>query len=129
MVKNRILLIFSLLLIGALFTASVAAQEEGVVVVEDGEDVIIGLATILSGEGLVPLGEDIQRGVELALEDRPTVMVGDAEFTIALDVQDDQCSAEGGQAVANRFCFRGNDGCGCRPDLLQRLPRCWPYLR
>ncbi|NDJ62101.1 MAG: ABC transporter substrate-binding protein, partial [Chloroflexi bacterium] len=67
------------------------------------EAVVLGLATGLSGEGIAPLGIDIQRGVELALEDRPTVMIGDAAFDVALDVQDDLCSADGGQAVANRF--------------------------
>ena len=65
--------------------------------------VVIGLAAGLSGEGIAPLGIDIQRGAELALEDRPTVTVGGEEFTVVLDVQDDLCSADGGQAVANRF--------------------------
>jgi branched-chain amino acid transport system substrate-binding protein len=73
------------------------------VVVEAGGVVKVGLATILSGEGLVPLGDDIRRGVELALKERPAVTVGEATFEVALDVLDDQCSAEGGQAVANRL--------------------------
>jgi branched-chain amino acid transport system substrate-binding protein len=66
-------------------------------------EVVIGLAAALSGEGLAPLGVDIQRGAELALMQRPTVTIGDVEFTVVLDSQDDQCSADGGQAVANRF--------------------------
>lgn len=73
-----------------------------VTVAPDGE-VVLGLAAALSGEGLAPFGEDIQRGAELALEDRPTVTVGDSEFAVTLDVQDDLCSAEGGQAVGNLF--------------------------
>lgn len=81
--------------------AAEAAQP--VVVVASGGAVKLGLATILSGEGLVPLGDDIRRGVELALAERPTVTVGGAEFEVTLDVLDDQCSAEGGQAVANRL--------------------------
>jgi branched-chain amino acid transport system substrate-binding protein len=92
-------------LLALLLLASVAvAQEDGdAVVIAPGDNVVLGLATILSGEGLVPLGADIQRGVELALEDRPTVVVGEVEFALALDVQDDQCSAEGGLAVANYY--------------------------
>ena len=64
---------------------------------------MIGLAAAFSGEGLAPLGIDIRRGAELALEDRPTVTVDGVEFTVALDAQDDLCSADGGQAVANRY--------------------------
>jgi branched-chain amino acid transport system substrate-binding protein len=71
--------------------------------VAPGETIKLGLATILSGEGLVPLGDDIRRGAELALAERPTVTVGGEEFEVVLDVLDDQCSAEGGQAVANRL--------------------------
>jgi branched-chain amino acid transport system substrate-binding protein len=66
-------------------------------------EVVIGLAAALSGEGLAPLGVDIQRGAELALMQRPTVTIGGVEFTVVLDSQDDLCSADGGQAVANRF--------------------------
>ena len=93
--------------------AEMEATEEGTVdttgtvMVSAGDEIVVGLATILSGEGLVPLGSDIQRGVELALAARPTVTVDGTEFSIVLDVQDDQCSAEGGQAVANRFASDG----------------------
>jgi branched-chain amino acid transport system substrate-binding protein len=73
------------------------------VMVNPGSEVVIGLAAAFSGEGLAPLGIDIRRGAELALEDRPTVTVGGVEFTVRLDAQDDLCSADGGQAVANRF--------------------------
>ena len=72
------------------------------------EDVVIGLAVGLSGEGIAPLGIDIQRGAELALADRPTVTVDGKTFNVKLDVQDDQCSADGGQAVANRFASDGS---------------------
>jgi len=73
-----------------------------VVTIAAGEPVVVGLAAGLSGEGIAPLGIDIQRGAEMALQDRPTVTVGGVEFTVALDAQDDLCSADGGQAVANR---------------------------
>lgn len=91
-------------MLGLLVTGS-AAQDDGdtVVIPPDGE-IILGLATALSGEGLIPFGEDIQRGMLLALIDRPTVTVDGVEFAVGEpNSQDDQCSSEGGQAVANLF--------------------------
>ncbi|MFN8451577.1 MAG: ABC transporter substrate-binding protein [Anaerolineae bacterium] len=82
--------------------AETVASGATVTIAPDGT-VVVGLAAGLSGEGIAPLGIDIQRGAELALADRPTVTVGDKTFNVQLDVQDDQCSADGGQAVANRF--------------------------
>lgn len=84
------------------WTGGRSFARQGVSVSPESE-VVIGLAVALSGEGLAPLGIDIQRGAELALAARPTVNVGDLEFAVVLDAQDDQCSADGGQAVANRF--------------------------
>jgi len=98
---RKLTLVLGLLL---LIAVPVLAQDQGpVVTISAGSDVVVGLGAALSGEGVAPLGEDIQRGVELALEARPTVKVGDKEFRVRLDAQDDQCSAEGGQAVASRF--------------------------
>jgi ABC-type branched-subunit amino acid transport system substrate-binding protein/uncharacterized surface protein with fasciclin (FAS1) repeats len=73
------------------------------VMVAPSDPVRLGFAAALSGEGVSAFGIDINRGVELALEDRPTVTVGGVEFTVELDVQDSLCSPEGGQTVANRF--------------------------
>ncbi len=84
-------------------TEEVVAEVAGGLTFEPGDSLVIGVAVGLSGEGIAPLGVDIQRGVELALEDRPTVSVDGAEFAVTLDAQDDLCAAEGGQAVANRF--------------------------
>ena len=84
-------------------TEEVVAEVAGALTFEPGDSLVIGVAVGLSGEGIAPLGVDIQRGVELALEDRPTVSVDGAEFAVTLDAQDDLCAAEGGQAVANRF--------------------------
>ncbi len=91
------------LLVVVAMVAPMASAQEGVVVIPPDGELVIGVAAALSGEGLTPLGEDIVRGPELVLVTRPTVKIGDAEFTIALDAQDDVCSAEGGQAVANRY--------------------------
>lgn len=99
MIRRLMLLLAVVLLV--VFPA--AAQDEGTVVIAPGDPIVIGVATIRSGEGLVPLGDDILRGVELAVDARPVVTVGDVEFEIELDVQDDQCSQVGGQAVANYY--------------------------
>ncbi len=84
-------------------TDDMAVDMAGSLMFSADDELVIGVAVGLSGEGIAPLGIDIQRGVELALEDRPTVTVDGVEFTVAIDVQDDLCAAEGGQAVANRF--------------------------
>lgn len=78
------------------------------VTIASGDAVVVGLAAGLSGEGIAPLGIDIQRGAEMAVSDRPTVTVDGHDFNVELDVQDDQCSADGGQAVANRFASDGS---------------------
>jgi len=105
--SNKTLRVLPLLLLLALATmlvAPLAAQEDGdTITVAPGENVVLGLATILSGEGLVPLGADITRGVELALAARPGVVIDGTEFPLTLDIQDDLCSAERGQAVSNYF--------------------------
>jgi len=88
---------------GALATEAPSADLGNVVTVAEDGTVVIGLAAGLSGEGIAPLGIDIQRGAEIAVARRGVVTVDGQEFEVALNVQDDQCSAEGGQAVANRF--------------------------
>ncbi|HRF95736.1 MAG TPA: ABC transporter substrate-binding protein [Aggregatilineales bacterium] len=92
-----------LVVVALLMVSSMAfAQGEDVIVTPDAP-VRIGVASGLSGEGIAPLGIDIQRGVELAQTDRPTVVVGGVEFAVELDPQDELCSAIGGQTVANLF--------------------------
>lgn len=101
-VPSRIV-VLTLLLVAALMAVSITAAQDDEVVVSAGDEVVIGFAAGLSGEGIAPLGTDIQRGVELALADRPAVVINGAEFPVVLDVQDSLCNAEGGQTVANRF--------------------------
>lgn len=98
---SKLSLMALMLSLAALLALPVAAQDDEVVVLP-GDNIVLGFAASLSGD-TAPFGIDIQRGVELAQEDRPTVTVDGVEFTVALDVQDSMCSAEGGQAVANRF--------------------------
>ncbi len=92
------LFVFALALLS--FVSLAHAQE---VIIAPGDPVIFGVAVGLSGEGIAPLGEDVQRGIEIAHAERPTLTIGAAELTIQLDIQDSQCNAEGGVAVATRF--------------------------
>ncbi|MBK9123245.1 MAG: branched-chain amino acid ABC transporter substrate-binding protein [Chloroflexi bacterium] len=103
MVRNTFRNFLVVLAVLALLVVPTLAQDEGTIVVEAGDPVVIGVAAVISGEGLAPLGEDIVRGVELALDERGTVTIGDVEFEVTIDVQDDLCSAEGGQAIANYY--------------------------
>lgn len=97
----------SLLLAAVALTVVPAFAQEDEVVIPAGDSILLGNATSLSGD-TAPFGIDITRGIELAIEDRPTVTVEGVEFGFALDSQDELCSAEGGQAVANRFVVDEN---------------------
>lgn len=92
----------SLLLVAIAITVVPAFAQDDEVVIPAGDDIVLGNATSLSGD-TAPFGIDITRGIELAIEDRPTVTVDGVEFGFAIDSQDELCSAEGGQAVANRY--------------------------
>jgi branched-chain amino acid transport system substrate-binding protein len=100
--SHKVMLVFTVLAVVMLLSTVAYAQSDDVIVAP-GDQIVIGFASGLSGEGIAPLGLDIQRGAELAVADRPTVTVDGVEFSVVLDVQDDMCSAEGGQATANRF--------------------------
>ncbi|MCY3836081.1 MAG: branched-chain amino acid ABC transporter substrate-binding protein [Anaerolineaceae bacterium] len=95
--RKFLVLLCVILLLGA---AVANAQE---MIVSPGDPIVFGVSVGLSGEGIAPLGEDIKRGIEIAQSESPTLTIGDVEFTIELDVQDSQCNAEGGVAVATRF--------------------------
>jgi len=90
---------------GVLLPLSVEAQllDGPEVVIAPDDPIRLGFGAALTGEGLSAFGIDINRGVELALEDRPALAFGEAVFPVELDVQDDLCNPEGGQTVANRF--------------------------
>ncbi|MGQ9628504.1 MAG: branched-chain amino acid ABC transporter substrate-binding protein [Anaerolineae bacterium] len=100
-VKVLVLLAIFVLVLGMVPTASAQAPEDewGVVTVPKGEPVKIGFSAGLSGAGIDVLGIDEQRGAEIAVKDKPTVL----GFKIELVVEDDMCSAEGGQTVATKF--------------------------
>lgn len=73
------------------------------VMISPDDEVIIGMAASYTSSDTAGFGIDIRNGAELALVDRPTVTVDGVEFTVTLDPQDDLCTAEGGQTVANRY--------------------------
>jgi branched-chain amino acid transport system substrate-binding protein len=100
----RLLSLLVILLVVLSLASVAAAQDEDTVVVIEPDGVVkIGLSAALSGEGLAPLGIDIARGAEVAIANRPVVVIDGVEFAVELDAQDSLCSAEGGQTVANRF--------------------------
>jgi branched-chain amino acid transport system substrate-binding protein len=74
-------------------------DEWGVVKVEKGDTIKIGFAAGLSGAGIDVLGLDELRGAELAVKDKPEIK----GFKVELVVEDEMCSAEGGQTVANKM--------------------------
>ncbi len=92
------LFVFALALLS--FVSLAHAQE---VIIAPGDPVVFGVAVGLSGEGIAPLGADVQHGIEIAHAERPTLTIGTAELAIQLDIQDSQCNAEGGVATATRF--------------------------
>lgn len=75
-----------------------AADEWGVVRVRKGQTIKIGMGTALSGDN-ANLGIDERNGAMLAIEDKGTVK----GFKVEMLVEDDQCTGEGGTAVANKF--------------------------
>lgn len=86
----------------SLFLCSTLARAQEVIIAP-GDPLVIGVSVGLSGEGIVALGTDILRGIEIANTNQPTVTIDDVVWEIILDPQDSQCNAEGGVAVATRF--------------------------
>ncbi len=71
----------------------------GVLEIKPGQPLVLALMTPLSG-GTAQLGEDIKRGVEIAISDLGGKVLG---HDIQLLAEDSGCSAEGGQAAATRI--------------------------
>jgi hypothetical protein len=66
-------------------------DEWGVVKVEKGDTIKVGIAFGLTGVGTDVLGIDELRGAELALKDKPEIM----GFEVEQVVEDEMCNAEG----------------------------------
>ncbi|MFZ4827761.1 MAG: branched-chain amino acid ABC transporter substrate-binding protein [Phototrophicaceae bacterium] len=99
---KRILLLLTILALLAVSVAMVSAQdcadELGCVVLESDDPVTIAYMLALSG-AVAPYGEDSKGAIEIAVDDRGG-MILDRE--IELVAEDELCSAEGGQAAAQK---------------------------
>lgn len=73
------------------------------VVIPPNGRVRLGFAAVLRGETLSAFGIDVRRAMEMALEDRPTVTIGEVSFPIEFDAEDSECTSDGGQKIANYF--------------------------
>ncbi|MGH6954009.1 MAG: ABC transporter substrate-binding protein, partial [Alphaproteobacteria bacterium] len=71
----------------------------GVIVLEKGEPIPIGVYQVLSGADSA-LGQDQLRGIEIRVEDEGGKLLG---HPIKLVVEDSTCSAEGGRAAARNL--------------------------
>ena len=78
---------------------SVCEDSLGCVEVAADDPIVLGAMLVRSG-AVTYLGDDSLGGVELAILDRDSALLG---HDIELVVEDSQCSAEGGQAAAQRL--------------------------
>ena len=85
----------------------VPTEREGVVVIEPGDTVKIGVATDLSNILPAP-GLDIAQGAELAVIDYMEERGGLLDFEVEVVVEDDLCLEDGALAVAEEFVARGD---------------------
>ncbi len=79
-------------------TAACSADALGCAKIPSGQTVKIGMGAPMTGD-YAAFGQDISQGAKLAVSDAGTFQ----GFSFELDVQDDQGSAEGGAAVANKL--------------------------
>ncbi len=100
-------------LLATAVAAPVAAQESKVVHIPAGEPITLGVYQVLSGPNAV-LGQDMVYGIEVAVEDRGSEILG---HEIELNVQDELCTVEGGAqaalALANDPTVVGVIGSSC----------------
>jgi len=97
------ILVFSLALTACGGGSAACDDPLGCVTVAPGEPLTIAAMLTLSGSN-APLGLDALRGVELAIADRGQV----ANRNVNLIQEDELCSAEGGQAAADRLAQNEN---------------------
>ena len=73
-------------------------DELGCVTIAPGDPILIASALVISGPN-IELGTDSQRGVEIAIALRPEIL----GHPVALQAEDDGCSAEGGQTAGTKI--------------------------
>ena len=127
---------FTMLLLGivlaALASPAMAAQTAGpvtdaigVITIPKGAPITIGGMWVISGADTA-LGTDSKRGAEIAFKEAGNKIVGHA---IKFIVEDDQCSAEGGQTAATKLAASPNMvavlGSACSSACTPAAPILW----
>ena len=97
--------LFLLLILFVLSITPVLSQEStSVVIIAPGEPIIIGVSLGLSGGTAgSALGVDAWRGISLAQEDAPALEFDEQIFPLLFDLQETDCSSEGGATTATYF--------------------------
>ncbi|MCY4539786.1 MAG: branched-chain amino acid ABC transporter substrate-binding protein [Chloroflexi bacterium] len=98
-VASLVLLSLLSVLLNPVSAEDACMDDLGCVIVAEDEPIAIGAMLVLSG-AVTYLGDDSLGGVELAIMDRDGELMG---REIELVVEDSLCSAEGGQAAAQRL--------------------------
>ncbi len=98
-IASLLLLSLLSLLLNPVSAQDACSDQLGCVILAEDEPIAIGAMLVLSG-AVTYLGDDSLGGVELAIMDRGGELLG---REIELVVEDSLCSAEGGQAAAQRL--------------------------
>src|SRR5208282_3645832 len=106
-------------------TKGPATDDIGVLVIPKGAPIQFGAYWVMSGADSA-LGIDEKRGVEIAVKDQGGMLVG---HPIKLNVEDDLCSAEGGQTAATKLAANPNTaivlGSACSSAATPAAPILW----
>jgi branched-chain amino acid transport system substrate-binding protein len=103
--SKKTLIVVSLLVIASFVLAACGANAPectdplGCVTVAEGEPIHLAYAMVISGPDAT-LGTDSRNGAEIAVADKGGKLLG---HDIKFDGEDDQCSAEGGQAAGTKL--------------------------
>lgn len=121
---KRLFILLAVLAIVAMGIAPAVAQDDPLGVIEIGADdpIVIGYMLTISG-ATASLGEDSLGGIEVAIDDLGGELLG---HEIELVGEDSLCSAEGGQAAAQRLASNteivGIIGSNCSSEAVAGLP-------
>jgi branched-chain amino acid transport system substrate-binding protein len=96
---KKMFVILSLLALGLLVSSAFAEDEWGTITIPKGKPIHLGFSAALTGD-YANLGLDEQNGVQLALEDKGSEVLG---FKVELLAEDDQCEGSPAMAIAEKF--------------------------
>jgi len=102
--RKRTIFVVLLVILASMLLSACTQKVEctdsiGCVTVAEGEPIHIAYAMVISGPDAT-LGTDSRNGVEIAIDDKGGKLLG---HDIKFDGEDDQCSAEGGQAAGTKL--------------------------